>query len=88
MIELNINGHDFRITRETIHGAQGFSLREWTDHNVLHDFGCTEKEARQLAEDIAGCEGSGKPTYTGTRSNECATCGERVSATNGIAEEH
>ena len=58
MIELNINGHDFRITSETIHGARGFSLREWvgrgvSGRNMLHDYGCTEKEAIKLAREIA-----------------------------------
>lgn len=50
-----IDGHSFKVTRETVHGAEGYTLREWRfGRDLLHDFGmASESEARALAARVA-----------------------------------
>lgn len=53
-----INGREFKVERETVHGAQGFTLREWDNvpsggRNILHDFGIeSAPAARTMAQKI------------------------------------
>jgi len=60
MAELTLNGRNFRISNETVNGAQGFTLREWvgsgiSGRNILHDCGIASKgNARELAETLVG----------------------------------
>ena len=51
MTDITLRGRDFRITKETITGECGFTLREWDcGRDILHDFGlASEVDALALA---------------------------------------